>query len=716
MGLQKTRRHRRRLLTSAVLVGIAIAAFLPAAHGATSTKVAYVTDFGPGVSDSGFPGSSIFNNAVGTGAIWFVANDGVYRTTGGDEQLVSEDITPLFQGQEQNGYFPIDFSIEPALRLAVYRNELYFQYQDTQGSRQVMILQILTKQWRHYRFGVQNATLYAEGVGADSRLLIGGVASGASYTHDGTSDDGAGISVLVRTAAWDFGRPREEKLLTDQILDVDCASTTLTLTNLLNNWTVVNPSQTVSAGPGRVRSIFDSFGLIPQHCRNLSTEIVWETANTPPTLYFMGTSYALQPDVTINRVTQWDDLEHPDEKYVMGLTLDVDTGNVTRTIHVERDWEGVISDIAVLQVTADGRHKIAYSWPALPAHKIRLRPDDDCKAWILYRLDWNVVNEPPRISKWDIHFENAWDQYYTGLDLYCDTFGLDKTIEVYVDEVLIKTQTINTVGRNVVHLTLPWGRGHVFRFIATDDHIGLLYQHRWHLQTEPSEQTNWNEPFSIFGTQSDKWMKAVIFEMDSFGQDKQVTVEADGVIATTLTVNTNGRKVVQVSFPQILGRVWRFFPVDDNPSRLYSLRPVFDEEPFQLNRFETQETDHDLGAFQSIIESQVTLKSSAVVTLTMSTWINQTGSVVTDTYTIPSTGNVKQMRFVPFNPRNGIMFKYVFTSDAPFWLYQEESHVTIQPFGGGDPILRRPWGNSDNDRTRNMVNTSIAAATSGGGS
>jgi hypothetical protein len=76
MGLQKTRRHRRRLLTTAVLVGIAIAAFLPAAHGATSTKVAYVTDFGPGVSDSGFPGSSIFNNAVGGVP---VANGGTYN-------------------------------------------------------------------------------------------------------------------------------------------------------------------------------------------------------------------------------------------------------------------------------------------------------------------------------------------------------------------------------------------------------------------------------------------------------------------------------------------------------------------------------------------------------------------------------------------------------------------------------------------------------------
>src|SRR5262245_1855606 len=65
---RKTRRGTGRLLTVAMLLGLAIAALSPAAHAATSTKVAYVTDFGAGVNDSAFPppgGSSVFNNAVG---------------------------------------------------------------------------------------------------------------------------------------------------------------------------------------------------------------------------------------------------------------------------------------------------------------------------------------------------------------------------------------------------------------------------------------------------------------------------------------------------------------------------------------------------------------------------------------------------------------------------------------------------------------------------
>lgn len=61
----------RRLVMVAMLLGLAFAAFSPAAHAMNSTNVAYVTDFGGGLSDPVsppvLPGSSIFNNAI-TGA------------------------------------------------------------------------------------------------------------------------------------------------------------------------------------------------------------------------------------------------------------------------------------------------------------------------------------------------------------------------------------------------------------------------------------------------------------------------------------------------------------------------------------------------------------------------------------------------------------------------------------------------------------------------
>ncbi len=256
----------------------------------------------------------------------------------------------------------------------------------------------------------------------------------------------------------------------------------------------------------------------------------------------------------------------------------------------------------------------------------------------------------------------------------------------------------------------------MFHLVATDPNPGLLYTHRWQAVAEPSEQSNFNNPYTILGTQADKWLKALVFEMDSFGLNKTVTVEIDGVIVETLTVNTMGRKVVQVSLPQQhLGRVVRVLPIDGNPARLYSLRPVFDEEPFQLMRWETQELDHDQPGSFSLIDANVTLKSTADVTFAISTYVNQTGTIVVDTYTIPSTGGVKIKTYVPFVARRAFLVKYLLTSAAAFWLYLEESSVQLQPTMGGAPALKRITGNADADPTREMVNAVDAAGRSGGG-
>jgi hypothetical protein len=95
--------------------------------------------------------------------------------------------------------------------------------------------------------------------------------------------------------------------------------------------------------------------------------------------------------------------------------------------------------------------------------------------------------------------------------------------------------------------------------------------------------------------------------------------------------------------------------------------------------------------------------------------VNQKGTILTDVYTIPSTGGVKDKRFVPFVARKGVLFKYHFHSIADFHLFEEESSVVIQPWGQAQTITTHPFGNDNQDVTRNMVIASTAAARSGGG-
>lgn len=663
--------------------------------------------------------------AVGLGGIFGVASDGVFVTGGGAEEIISQDIQPLFRGQTVNGYPPIDFAFPQVIRLSIAADVLRLLYQATDGNRYVAkCLLLYNRQWLIDRFAQDLSYLQPDTDGPSGTLLAGTKTGGTSATHDGFSDLGTAIAGTVRTGTWDLGRPREDKLLGDQILDADPQGVTVTLQNRLNTETITNVVQGLDNAIGRQRYIFDSFGPVPQRARNISTEIAWSSSTARPVFYFLGQSVIPEPDQTINRVTQWDDLGHPDESYVTGITLDVDTGGVDRTIYFERDFLGATITLAVETVHTNGRHKVKVSWAAQPCHKVRIRPNDDCKAWILYKADWIALPEPPRIAGWDIHFEADGDQYYTGLDLFCDTGTNEKQIEVQVDgQVLINPYTgepfwrVTTTGRQWVHLTFLAGRGHVFHFAAIDDNVGLLYKHHWYLQPEPTELANWDQNFSAWGTQADKWLKAIVFEADTFGVTKTVRVEVDGTLADTLQVNCSGRLVQQLTLStQKRGRIWRIYPADGNPGRLYAAVPLFDVEPYQLDQWECQETDHDIPGFQIPIDADITLRSTAPVTLFLTTYVNQLGLFLIDPYTIPATGDVKAKLYVSFVARKGVLFKYRFVSAVPFFLYQEESVVRVQPWGGDQVQTVQPFGNDDIDRTRNMTAAITAAARPGGGS
>jgi hypothetical protein len=659
--------------------------------------------------------------AVGRGGVYFVAEDGIYQTTGGPETRLSEAIAPLFQGQTVEGYLPVDLTDPTTIRLALHDWDLWFFYADTGGTRRALVLSLLYKTWRAVAWnGPAIAHGYSdEGAGADV-LLLGGASSGVTYTHAGLTDAGTGIAYLARTADHDFGRPREDKLFGDVILDLDANGTTPTLTTRLNNGATVNAVQTLASGVGRARVILDSFGTLPQKARTLAAEIAGTSAAAPPIFYQIGASIIPQPDVTVQRVTQWDDCGHPSEVYLTGLRIDVDTGSGAKEFYVEYDLDGVWNTLGPFAVAATNRHVYFFTWSAVKAHLIRIRPIGDCVPWMLYRADWIFDPEPPRIAGWDINHENGWDQYCTGLDLECDTFGVGKTVEVYIDQTLIQTYAVAAAGRRVVHLTIqPPVRGHVLRFVATDANPGLLYSHRWHTDVEPSEQTNWNQNYSIAGTLGDKWLKAVIFECDTFSQQKTVTLEVDGVVVETLLVQTAGRRVVEFAFAQHLGQVFRILPTDNYPSRLYSHQLIFDQEPFKFTRWETQEVTHGIQGWQVPYAAHVTLKAAVDVTLTVTSF-RQDGSALVRTYTIPATvlpsgGLTKIKRYVPFQATKGVLFKYVLTASQAFWLYREETEVHVAAWGRDQTAIVRPFGNDDQDPTRGMINATLASARAGGG-
>lgn len=660
--------------------------------------------------------------------VYFVSADadaaGIYLSSGQEAKLLSLKIDPLFHGLSVtyvpgSTVLPVDLAQASALRLSVFQHILWFHYKDTGGTTRVLCCNLATEEWYQYTFALPPQMSYAEEGGNQVPQLWLGCSNGSAHLHTGVSDNGTAIACRIVTGYMDAGRPREDKLLGDLIFDADLpTSTALTVTTRLNNGVLENPAQTFTGLTGRRRYQSDPFGLVPQRARNLSLDWQW-SVSAASALYLAGVAITPQPDQVIKRATTWESF--PTERYFWGLSLVCDTADAEITAVVEYtqgNTQGIASTI-VLQ--ANGRRLLQFSWPAVKADQIRIRATSDCLFWMLFKIDWLQTPEPPRIAGWDSGFENLGDTYYTGLDVEVDTFGLEKQIQVMVDGALVQNPaTLGTVfpvqssGRRMIHLTFGPERGHIYRFFCTDVNPGLLYSRVWHVDEEPSEQANWNQNYTVGGTLTNKAIKGVLIECDTFGQDKVVRVEGDGGLITTLAVNHNGRLVQHYAFPSTSARVLRLRPTDAFLSRPYSIQWVYDEEPLSMVRWETQLVDHGLAGEHVLYAVQATIQSTSAVDLAISVYNNLGVLTATTTYVIPSTGGLKQKRYIPLQAFKGLLWKYVFTPQVAgtrFQLYREESSVLVLPWGSTQPITRQPFGSDDLDKVRQMGNASGIAAT-----
>lgn len=573
--------------------------------------------------------------AVTPFGVAFVSPFGVRLTTGGvPERLSDAWIDPLFRAETTRGLSPIDFTVPTALQLAYYKDELWFTYQDTGAVRRHLIYNFFTKTWRAYLFGEPLACVYGEPIqGASSRLLLGGNATGQVYTHSGFADDGTAIAYSFRTGAYDFGEPRREKRLSEVILDAELQTSAISVQTLLNDELTANTAQTLTGVAGLRRYSFEPFGVLPQHARNVSVEISGNGSILGKMGFnLLGIAQQLQPEITINQATPWEELPGG-EGYVWGCLITCDTGNTARTVLVETTTNnGSVTTVATLSITADGRKKLPFSWTAVLGQQIRLRPTGTCIPWMRYKVEWLSDPEPPRLLGWD---------------------------------------------------------------------------------------TNWED----CGTLADKWLKGYLIEADTFNLPKTVVIDTvdsssvQNLIVQSNALTFNGRGVQQVSFAKVRGRLFRVRATDANFGKFYRWQPIFDEEPLNLTRWQTQERPHQgmEGRWQKPLEGWISIRSNAAVNLRIVSYGASGATLDTSNYTLVSTAGAKQKIRVPLNPAKGLLFEYLLSSTSAFWLYKEESELLVEDFNSGEarwcPL---PASNDDLDPARQMGNSRAAAQTPGG--
>jgi len=553
--------------------------------------------------------------------IAFVSPFGVRLTSGGvPAPLSDEQIGPLFRGQAANGFNAIDLTVPTALKLEYHDTELWLTYADTGGTRRQLIYNFLDKNWRSYLFGTTISTAYSEPIqGGAASLLLGSFAAGGIYTHSGFSDLGSGIAYTIRTGALDFGDPALEKLFSQIRLEAEIFTSTLTVQAFLNAEATTVTAQTIVGTAGLKPYNFEPFGTTPMRARTVSVEFRG-TAPTSGRPYWTvaGVSRQLQPMIVYNEATPWEELPGG-EGYLWGCLITCDTGNTARTIEVEYTTNnGSITSAATLSITADGRKKIPFSWGAVLAQQVRLRPTGTCIPWIRFKVEWLSDPEPPRVPGWN---------------------------------------------------------------------------------------TNWES----FGSLSDKWLKGILLEADTFNVAKSVVVDIDQSLAAVNlgSLTFNGRTIQHLAFAKQKGRLFRLRATDANYGKLYRWHPIFDEEPLALTRWETEEITHGISGWSKPLEAWVTLRSSGTVTLTITAY-NASGTALdTSAYQITTTAGAKIKKRVLLNPSKGVLFTYVFTASAAFTLYREESEVLVEEWLSGQADWVRPFGSDDLDPQRPMGGTTL---------
>lgn len=457
--------------------------------------------------------------AVTPFGIAFVSPFGVRLTQGGIPERLSDDwIEPLFRGETVRGLSPIDFTVPTALTLSYGDDELWVNYQDTGGTRRHLIYNFFSKNWRTYTFGTPVAGVYWEPVqGAAASCLLGSNAAGACYTHSGFSDLGSAIAYSFRTGAYDFGDPRVEKLLSEVVLDAELLTDTITMTAYLNDEITTVTAQTAVGVAGLRRYTFEPFGTSPQRARNVAIHIA-ANASTSARPYFnlLGVSRQLQPEITFNQPTPWEEMPGG-EGYVWGCLITCDTGNVARSVVVEYTTNnGSITTAATLSVQADGRKKLPFSWSAVLAQQIRIRPTGTCEPWIRYKLEWLSDPEPPRLLGWDTNWEDMGtlaDKWLKGYLLEADTFNAAKTVVIdLVDsnsaqQLASQSNSLTFNGRGVQHVSFAKLRGRMFRLRATDANFGKFYRWQPIFDEEPLALTRWETQERPFHGMNGRWQK-----------------------------------------------------------------------------------------------------------------------------------------------------------------------------------------------------------------
>lgn len=436
---------------------------------------------------------------VGREGIYFVARDGVFRTSGGVEQSITDErLAPLFNGITRNGYNPIDFNAADVIQLKILGEELHFTYQDTDGDVQHMIYSVIFNRWRHNSYEGFPFNSIAIEDQRETLALFVGMQDGRTFKLNSVNDNGKGFSLVARTGSLNQGLPRHPKRYGDVVIDMDRAGEAVTIAGYLDAETRSADTATLDSSSGRSHHIADIFSRLDddeaREARNCAIEITATTTNGGrPRLYHAGISYIPLPEVVDSRITDWDFGGRGVDKRFKGLELDCDTKGKEKILDIEVDGKVV----ETIHVIADGRRPLQFSWPSFMGRLIRIRPREAVD-WQTYSLRWIFDEQPLQLPRWETGIlDHSLQQYHSIQEIhikYKATAPVDVLVEAYQGSRVIGPETILTSKVQLpptggierkTYFTPDALKGMQFRYIFTSPEPFHLYREESYVYVQP---------------------------------------------------------------------------------------------------------------------------------------------------------------------------------------------------------------------------------------
>lgn len=641
---------------------------------------------------------------VAPDGVYFLADDGIYRTVNGSPavSITTPDLAPIFPregalGETTRGIVPPDMTRLHRLRLTWVGRYIYFDYEGIDGHGYTLIFDRLSQGWLFDRYDLTAITSrHNEGTEQSEAQILGGN-NGQIFQYDATkiSDAGTGISWSIWTGHLDASDARAIKQFGDVMLDCLPGATLngFTITPVADNGLDILSTVVGAAATTRTQYIVDLASGAGVLSRNLGLRVDGLSNLCDlhrPLLYLWGPTYLPKPELLQARATDWDTLGVAGAKLIRGVTIRANTYNQAKQLQVQYDGGTVAQTITI---TANGEKAIPFALAPFYANLVRLYAVDALPWFVLPDdIQWTVDPKPqliPETSSWDDGGTIGAKQV-RGLVIHVHTNGVaGLPLQVQMDDgVVVTTLGLGvSAGEDGQGFSFnPPFLAHLMRLVP----LGAMriIARQWIFDAKPeltAQYTDWSNTGSAgvtsSGSISAKFVQGIKLQVDTGGAAVPVQIQIDnGVVAATVLLQPSTGEDTQVfSFdPTFIAHIWRLVPLGN--VRILSAELVFEPTPEAALVWETQYTTHDLPGFLSVLDGVIAYVSTTPIVWTIE---YQDGTLLT--YILDSSGgNYRRFRQIVAASK-GKAVRYRWSAAAPFQLFKKDCAVRV--VGWGQPAL-----------------------------